>query len=41
MRLEFKSQAFEDLQYWVQTNPKLAKRLVQLGEGAVRAWCRP
>ena len=32
MRLEFKSQAFEDLQYWVQTNPKLAKGLLRLIE---------
>lgn len=32
MRLEFKPQAFEDLQYWVQMNPKLAKRLLQLIE---------
>jgi toxin YoeB len=30
MRLEFKPQAFEDLQYWVQINPKLAKRLLRL-----------
>jgi toxin YoeB len=30
MRLEFKPQAFEDLQFWVQTNPKLAKRLLHL-----------
>ena len=32
MRLEFKPQAFEDLQFWVQTNPKLAKRLLRLIE---------
>ena len=32
MRLEFRQQAFEDLQYWVQTNPKLAKRLLRLME---------
>jgi toxin YoeB len=32
MRLEFKAQAFEDLRYWVQTNPKLAKRLLRLVE---------
>ncbi len=32
MRLEFKPQAFEDFQYWVQMNPKLAKRLLQLIE---------
>ncbi len=30
MRLEFKPQAFEDLQYWVQINPKLARRLLGL-----------
>jgi toxin YoeB len=28
--LEFKEQAFEDLQYWVQMNPKIAKRLLRL-----------
>lgn len=28
MCLEFKAQAFEDLQYWVQVNPKLAKKTV-------------
>ena len=27
MRLEFREQAFEDLQYWVQMNPKL--RLIE------------
>lgn len=32
MRLEFKAQAFEDLQYWVHSNPKLAKRLLRLIE---------
>jgi Txe/YoeB family toxin of Txe-Axe toxin-antitoxin module len=32
MRLEFKPQAFEDLQFWVQTNPKLARRLLRLIE---------
>ena len=32
MRLEFKAQAFEDLQYWLQTNPKFAKRLLELIE---------
>jgi toxin YoeB len=32
MRLEFKAQAFEDLQYWVQVNPKLAKKLLRLIE---------
>ena len=28
MRLEFRERAFEDLQYWVQMNPKVAKRLL-------------
>lgn len=32
MHLEFSPQAFEDLQYWVQTNPKLARRLLRLIE---------
>lgn len=36
MRLEFKAQAFEDLQYWVQTNPKHAKRLLRLIEETQR-----
>ena len=36
MRLEFKPQAFEDLQFWVRTNPKLAKRLLRLIEETVR-----
>ncbi len=36
MRLEFKARAFEDLQYWVQTNPKLAKRLLRLIEETQR-----
>lgn len=36
MRLEFKQQAFEDLQYWVQINPKLAKRLLRLIEETQR-----
>lgn len=30
MRLEFSPQAFEDLQYWVQAQPKIAKRLLRL-----------
>jgi toxin YoeB len=34
--LEFKHRAFEDLQYWVQTNPKLAKRLLRLIEETQR-----
>ena len=32
----FKEQAFEDLQYWVQLNPKLAKRLLRLLEETMR-----
>ena len=36
MRLEFKEQAFEDLQYWVQSNPKVAKRLLRLIEETKR-----
>lgn len=36
MRLEFKPQAFEDLQYWVQQNPKMAKRLLRLIEETQR-----
>lgn len=30
MRLEFKPQAFEDLQYWVQYQPKVAKRILRM-----------
>ena len=38
MRLEFKEQAFEDLQFWVQMNPRLAKRLLRLiGDGLRQA----
>jgi toxin YoeB len=36
MRLEFKPQAIEDLQFWVQTNPKPAKRLLRLIEETLR-----
>ena len=36
MRLEFKPQAFEDLQYWVQHQPKMAKRLLRLIEETQR-----
>jgi toxin YoeB len=36
MRLEFKPQAFEDLQFWVQADPKLAKRLLRLIEETLR-----
>ena len=36
MRLEFKPQAFEDLQYWVRHQPKLGKRLLRLIEETQR-----
>jgi toxin YoeB len=36
MRLEFKSQAFEDLQYWVQHQPKVAKRLLRMIEETLK-----
>ncbi len=36
MRLEFKRQAFEDLQHWVRVDPKLAKRLLRLIEETQR-----
>jgi toxin YoeB len=36
VRLEFREQAFEDLQYWVQMNPKLDKRLLRLIEETKR-----
>lgn len=36
MRLEFRERAFEDLQYWVQMNPKIAKRLLRLTEETKR-----
>ena len=36
MRLEFKERVFEDLQYWVQMNPKLAERLLRLIEETKR-----
>lgn len=32
MRLEFKPQAFEDLQFWVRQQPKLANRVLRLIE---------
>jgi toxin YoeB len=34
--LEFREQAFEDLQYWVHTNPKVAKGLLRLIEETKR-----
>lgn len=36
MRLAFKPQAFEDLQYWVQHNPRMARGLLRLIEGTQR-----
>ncbi len=36
MRLEFRERAFEDLQYWVQVNPRTAKRLLRLIEETQR-----
>ena len=30
MRLEFEARAFEDLQYWVRFQPKLAKRILRM-----------
>ena len=34
--MEFRERAFEDLQYWVQMNPKVAKRLLRLIEETQR-----
>ena len=36
MRLEFKPQAFEDLQYWVQHQPKTAKRVMRMLKESMR-----
>jgi toxin YoeB len=36
MRLEFKPQAFEDLQYWVQHQPKTAKRVMRMLQESMR-----
>lgn len=36
MRLEFKPQAFDDLQYWVGHQPRLVKRLLRLIEETQR-----
>ena len=36
MRLEFKPQAFEDLQFWVRQKPKLANRVLRLIEETQR-----
>ena len=32
MRLEFKQRAFEDLQYWIATNARMAKKVMKLIE---------
>lgn len=37
MRLEFKPQAFEDLQYWVQFQPKVAKKILRMIEETGRS----
>lgn len=36
MRLEFKPQAFEDLQFWVENHPKIAKRILRIIEETQR-----
>lgn len=36
MRLEFKRQAFEELQYWVTTNARMAKKVIKLIEDTQR-----
>ena len=36
MRLEFKQRAFEDLQYWVIYQPKMAKRVMRIIEETKR-----
>ena len=36
MRLEFKQRAFEDLQYWIANQPRIAKRLMKLIEDTQR-----
>ncbi|MES2660485.1 MAG: Txe/YoeB family addiction module toxin [Verrucomicrobiota bacterium] len=36
MRLEFNPKAFEDLQHWVQFQPKLAKRILPMIEETLR-----
>jgi toxin YoeB len=36
MRLECKPQAFEDLQYWVQHQPKTAKRVMKILQDTLR-----
>ena len=37
MRLEFKPEAFEDLQYWVKTNPRTANKVLKLIEATQRS----
>jgi len=36
MRLEFEPRAFEDLQYWIQHRPKLAKKIMRMIEESQR-----
>lgn len=36
MRLEFKPQAFEDLQEWVRLQPKVARRILRMIEETLR-----
>jgi toxin YoeB len=36
MRLEFKQRAFEDLQYWIATNARMAKKVMKLIEDTKR-----
>ncbi len=36
MRLEFKPQAFEDLQYWLKFHPKTARRILRMIEETQR-----
>lgn len=39
MRLEFKPQAFDDLQYWVRHQPKVANRILRTIEETQRDPC--
>jgi len=36
MRLEFKQRAFDDLQHWIATNARMAKRVMKLIEDTQR-----
>ncbi len=36
MRLEFRDQAFDDLQFWVSNNTKLLKKIMRLIEESKR-----